>query len=145
MSCSQKKKMEAPDLWFALFGTMSVEGFVGELGYPSGICMRRWILGDPRHDPDKPQYRSKPVLTKLQAPRPIAEGASLATAAAEAGIAPYAVERWRNKYAGGTAALSVLRRRTRRTACQRSAARGRYARLLGAGAQLEMGLRHNRV
>lgn len=71
MTYSQKEKMEALGLWFALFGTMSMEGFVGELGHPSGTCMRRWIRDGPRHNPNKPQYRSKPVLTKLQALRPI--------------------------------------------------------------------------
>ncbi|MEI3546904.1 MAG: hypothetical protein V8Q09_01005 [Adlercreutzia sp.] len=31
-----------------------------DLGYPSGSTLRNWIKADPRHDPDKCQYRSSP-------------------------------------------------------------------------------------
>ena len=71
----EKKRREAVDLWFELFGTISVEDFVAELGYPSSATMARWIKADPRHDPDRPRYDSQPVLDKLQAIRRVAEGA----------------------------------------------------------------------
>lgn len=60
MAYSEKAKAEALDLWFAMEGTMSQNDFVAELGYPSRGCLSRWIAADPRHDPDKAQYRSGP-------------------------------------------------------------------------------------
>lgn len=64
---SEEMRRDALDLWFALLGTISVDDFVAELGYPSGSTMRLWIRGDSRHDPDMLKYRSRPVLTKLEA------------------------------------------------------------------------------
>lgn len=99
-------KQDALDLWFSMPGEMSVEDFAAELGYPSGRTLHRWIEADPRHDPDKSQYRSKPVLSKLEAIRRVAEGASAAQAARETGLTPQQVRRSVDRYAqGGTAAL----------------------------------------
>lgn len=103
---SEKRRREAVDLWFELYGTISVEDFVAELGYPCASTMSRWIKADPRHDPDRARYDSHPVLTKLQAVSRVAEGASLAQAARESGLAPSAVWRAVDRHArGGTAAL----------------------------------------
>lgn len=103
---SEKRRREAVDLWFELYGTISVEDFVAELGYPCASTMSRWIKADPRHDPDRARYDSRPVLTKLQAVSRVAEGASLAQAARESGLAPSAVWRAVDRHArGGTAAL----------------------------------------
>lgn len=103
---STKAKQDALDLWFSLLGEMSVDDFVAELGYPSGGAMRNWIREDPRHDPDKCQYRSKPVLSKLGAIKRVAEGAPKARAARETGLTPMQVHRAVEKFArGGTAAL----------------------------------------
>ena len=103
---SPKAKQDALDLWFSLLGEMSVDDFVAELGYPSGGAMRNWIREDPRHDPDKCQYRSKPVLSKLEAIKRVAEGAPKARAARETGLTPMQVHRAVEKFArGGTAAL----------------------------------------
>ena len=63
----KRAKQDALDLWFSMPGEMSVDDFAAELGYPSGSTLRNWIKADPRHDPDKCQYRSKPVLPKLEA------------------------------------------------------------------------------
>ena len=103
---SKEKKAEALDLWFALAGTISVEDFVAELGYPSDSAMRLWIRDDPRHDPDKPQYRSRPVLTKLEAIRRVAEGEPACRVARGIGASDKLVSYWVDRYAeGGTAAL----------------------------------------
>ena len=106
MAYSYRMKKDALDLWFSMGGEMSVDDFVAELGYPSGGCMRRWIRQDPRHDPDKAQYRSKPVLAKLEAIRRVSEGQSRARAGAAAGVDASTVAVWVDRYArGGTAAL----------------------------------------
>ena len=81
----KRAKQDALDLWFSMPGEMSVDDFAAELGYPSGSTLRNWIKADPRHDPDKCQYRSKPVLPKLEAIRRVAEGATAAQAARETG------------------------------------------------------------
>ena len=60
----KRAEQDALDLWFSMPGEMSVDDFAAELGYPSGSTLRNWIKADPRHDPDKCQYRSKPVLPK---------------------------------------------------------------------------------
>ena len=102
----EKKRREAVDLWFELYGTISVEDFVAELGYPCSSTMTRWIKADPRFDPDKPRYDSQPVLSKLQAIRRVAEGAGKAQAARENGLTPSSLDRAIDRYAqGGTAAL----------------------------------------
>ncbi len=84
----KRAKQDALDLWFSMPGEMSVDDFAAELGYPSGSTLRNWIKADPRHDPDKCQYRSKPVLPKLEAIRRVAEGATAARAARETGLTP---------------------------------------------------------
>lgn len=66
---SEEMRREALDLWFSMLGTISVDDFVAELGYPSSAAMRLLIRRDPRHDPDTLTYRSRPVLTKLEAIR----------------------------------------------------------------------------
>ena len=76
----KRAKQDALDLWFSMPGEMSVDDFAAELGYPSGSTLRNWIKADPRHDPDKCQYRSKPVLPKLEAIRRVAEGATASVA-----------------------------------------------------------------
>ena len=48
-----KDKAVVLDLWFEGPSGMSVESFVGQLGWPSPATMRRWIRTDPRHDPDR--------------------------------------------------------------------------------------------
>ena len=87
----KRAKQDALDLWFSMSGEMSVDDFAAELGYPSGSTLRNWIKADPRHDPDKCQYRSKPVLPKLEAIRRVAEGATAAQAARETGLTPQQV------------------------------------------------------
>ena len=104
MAYSEVEKAEALDLWFALEGTVPLEGFVAELGYPSRTCLRGWIRADPRHDPDKPTYKSKTVLTKLEAIRRVAEGEPAARVGREIGATNVAA--WVSRFAeGGTAAL----------------------------------------
>ena len=101
---NQKDKAAALDLWFAMAGTISLEDFVEELGYPSRTCLSGWIKADPRFDPDKPTYKSKPILTKLEAIRRVADGAPLAQVARDVGATD--VGQWVAKFAeGGTAAL----------------------------------------
>ena len=112
---SQQAKQDALDLWFSMPGEMSVDDFAAELGYPSGSTLRNWIKADPRHDPDKCQYRSKPVLPKLEAIRRVAEGATAAQAARETGLTPQQVRYSVGRYArGGTAALLPAPARKRR-------------------------------
>ena len=77
-------RRDALDLWFATLGEMSVEDFVAELGYPSESTMRRWVRSDPRHDPDRAQYRSLPMLARLEAVRRVAGGESAAAEARRA-------------------------------------------------------------
>ena len=96
---SQQAKQDALDLWFSMPGEMSVDDFAAELGYPSGSTLRNWIKADPRHDPDKCQYRSKPVLPKLEAIRRVAEGATAAQAARETGLTPQQVRYSVGRYA----------------------------------------------
>jgi len=99
-----KEKQEALDLWFGMAGTISLEDFVGELGYPSRSCMQGWIKSDPRHDPDKPTYKSKPILTKLEAIRRVADGEPVERVGRDIGATN--VGQWVSKFAeGGTAAL----------------------------------------
>lgn len=88
---SQQAKQDALDLWFSMLGEISVADFVAELGYPSISAMHGWIKADPRNDPDKCQYRSKPILSKLEAIRRVAEGATLAQAARETGLPSHQV------------------------------------------------------
>ena len=111
----KRAKRDALDLWFSMPGEMSVDDFAAELGYPSGSTLRNWIKADPRHDPDKCQYRSKPVLPKLEAIRRVAEGATAAQAARETGLTPQQVRYSVGRYArGGTAALLPAPARKRR-------------------------------
>lgn len=110
------KKREALDLWFATYGEFSIAEFTSQLGYPDRGTMSRWIRADPRHDPDRAQYRSKPVIAKLEAIRRVAGGQSVAAAAAAAGL-PYDQARLSVKMfaEGGTAAL-LPKATVRRTA-----------------------------
>ena len=112
---SGKARQDALDLWFSMLGEMSVEDFVAELGYPSDSTMREWIRSDPRHDPDRAQYRSLPMLSKLEAIKRVAGGASVAAAAREAGISKVHMGRIVSDFArGGTAALLPAPARKRR-------------------------------
>lgn len=109
---NSEKKAEALDLWFALEGEMSVEDFVSELGYPSRSCMQGWINADPRHDPDKATYKSKPMLTRLEAIRRVADGEPAERVGRDIGATN--VGQWVSRFAeGGTAAL-LPRPRVRR-------------------------------
>jgi hypothetical protein len=99
-----EKKAEALDLWFGMAGTISLEDFVEELGYPSRSCLRGWIKDDPRYDPDKPTYKSKPILTKLEAIRRVADGEPVAKVGRDIGATN--VGQWVSRFAeGGTASL----------------------------------------
>lgn len=112
---SEEDKAFALDLWFEMHGTMSVEEFCGELGWPANTTMGRWIRADPRDDPDKAQYKSKPILTRLEALRRVADGAPFARAARELGMSADCVKRDARLFSeGGTAAL--LPRRSRKMA-----------------------------
>lgn len=112
MAYSEQERTEALDLWFALEGTVSLEDFVAELGYPSRACLRGWIKADPRYDPDKPTYKSKPILTKLEAIRRVSEGEPVSRVCREVGSTCVPV--WVSKFAeGGTAALLPQPRRGR--------------------------------
>lgn len=107
-----EEKADALDLWFALEGEMSIESFVAELGYPSDKCMRLWIRADPRYDPDKASYKSKPILTKLEAIKRVSEGSSQAGVARDLGVPNHSVRKWVGEFArGGTAELLPARRR----------------------------------
>lgn len=102
----RKARQDALDLWFSMLGEMSIADFVAELGYPSDSAMRGWIRSDPRHDPDRAQYRSLPMLSKLEAVKRVAGGASVAAAAREAGVSKSSMGRIVSDFArGGTAAL----------------------------------------
>lgn len=57
----KRAKQDVLDLRFLMPGEMSVEDFAAELGHSSARTLHHWIKVDPRHDPDKCQYRSKPV------------------------------------------------------------------------------------
>ncbi len=106
MAYSQREKEDALDLWFAMEGTISLDDFVEELGYPSRTCLRNWIEGDPRRDPDKATYRSKPVLAKLEAIKRVADGEPAARVGRDVGVSGTGVGQWVSKFAeGGTAAL----------------------------------------
>ena len=106
MTYSEQKKREALDLWFGMEGTISLDDFVAELGYPSRSCLVGGIKEAPRPDPAKPQYRSKPILTKLEVIRRVAEGQSAARAGAAAGVGASTAADWVDRFAaGGTAAL----------------------------------------
>ena len=109
---SRSDRQRALDLWFERPGEVSVARFVEELGYPSASAMAGWIRADPRHDPDKATYRSKPVLSKLEAIRRVAEGASCAQAGAPLGMTKAQVADAVARYArGGTAELLPKPRR----------------------------------
>ena len=100
---------------FSMPGEMSVDDFAAELGYPSGSTLRNWIKADPRHDPDKCQYRSKPVLPKLEAIGRVAEGGDRRPGGPGDGADPPAGALQRGRYArGGTAALLPAPARERR-------------------------------
>ena len=108
------KKAEALDLWFAMGGTVSLGEFVDELGYPSRPCMSSWIKADPRYDPDKATYKSKAVLTKLEAIRRVSDGEPAARIGRDIGVSRSTVGAWVSKFAeGGTAALLPQPRRPR--------------------------------
>ena len=79
------KKREALDLWFATYGEFSIAEFTAQLGYPDSGTMSRWTRADPRHDPDRAQYRSKPIAPKLEAIRRVAGGESVSSAARAVG------------------------------------------------------------
>ena len=99
-------RRDALDLWFKMLGEMSVEDFVDELGWPSPSTMHKWIKGDPRYDPDKARYDSRPVLAKLELIRKVSEGAACAKAAREIGVSDAQAYRIVKAYAeGGTAVL----------------------------------------
>ena len=110
------KKREALDLWFATYGEFSIAEFTAQLGYPNSGTMSRWIKADPRHDPDRAQYRSKPIVPKLEAIRRVADGESISAAARAVGLSRAQVRVSVNMYAeGGTAAL-LPKATVRRTA-----------------------------
>lgn len=103
---SDKMRQEALDLWFATFGEMSLSQFVEELGYPSRACLENWIKEDPRHDPDKACYKSKPILTKLEAIKRVSEGQHCSQVARDLNMDVGMVKRSVDQFAaGGTAAL----------------------------------------
>ena len=103
---SKEQRGLAMDLWFEMLGTISMEEFVAELGWPSLSCLARWVAADPRHDPDRASYRSKPMATKLDVVRRIAGGEPVARAARAAGICDKSAANLYKMYAeGGTAAL----------------------------------------
>ncbi len=100
------KKREALGLWFATYGEFSMAEFTAQLGYPDSGTMSRWIRADPRHDPDRAQYRSKPIAPKLEAIGRVAGGESVSSAARAVGLSRGQVRISVNMYAeGGTAAL----------------------------------------
>lgn len=100
------KKREALDLWFATYGEFSIAEFTAQLGYPDSGTMSRWTRADPRHDPDRAQYRSKPIAPKLEAIRRVAGGESVSSAARAVGPSRGQVRISVNMHAeGGTAAL----------------------------------------
>lgn len=110
------KKREALDLWFATYGEFSIAEFTAQLGYPDSGTMSRWIKADPRHDPGRAQYRSKPIAPKLEAIGRVAGGESVSSAARAVGLSRAQVRVSVNMYAeGGTAAL-LPKATVRRTA-----------------------------
>lgn len=109
-------RREAVDLWFALYPSISMDDFVAELGYPSRTCLSKWVREDPRFDPDKPRYDSKPLLTKLEAIRRVADGEPFASAARACGVSDAHVRRLVGKFAGGGAAALLPAPTVRRAA-----------------------------
>lgn len=110
------KKREALDLWFATYGEFSIAEFTAQLGYPDSGTMSRWIRADPRHDPDRAQYRSKPIAPKLEAVRRVADGESISSAARAVGLSRAQVRISVNMYAEGGAAALLPKATVRRTA-----------------------------
>lgn len=100
------KKREALDLWFATYGEFSIAEFTAQLGYPDSGTMSRWTRADPRHDPGRAQYRSKPIAPKLEAIGRVAGGESVSSAARAVGPSRGQVRVSVDMHAeGGTAAL----------------------------------------
>lgn len=69
---SEERRKFAVDLWFEMYGTISTDDFVAELGWPSRTALMRWVRADPRYDPDRAQYRSLPTISKLDLMRLLA-------------------------------------------------------------------------
>ena len=114
---SIEERQRALDLWFERFGEVGMERFVAELGYPSRQTMSNWVRADPRHDPDKATYKSKPVLAKLEAIRRVAEGARPSSAGAPSGMTAAQVRDAVDRYArGGTAELLPKPRKRKKEA-----------------------------
>lgn len=103
---SEERRRFAVDLWFEMHGSMSMDDFVSELGWPSRTALMNWVKADPRHDPDRAQYRSLPMISKLDLLRRIAGGASVNGSARRAGVSGTTAAKMVKLYAeGGTAAL----------------------------------------
>lgn len=103
---NEEQKRFAVDLWFEMLGSMSLDDFVAELGWPSRTTLMKWIRADPRHDPDRAQYRSLPTLKKLELIQRIAGGQPVLRSAREAGISDAGATLMVKQYTeGGTIAL----------------------------------------
>lgn len=105
------KKRGALDLWFATYGEFSIAEFTAQLGYPNSETMSKWIRADPRHDPDRAQYCSKPIIPKLEAIRRVADGESISAAARAVGLSRAQVRASVNMYAEGGPPPCCPRRR----------------------------------
>lgn len=126
---SAEDRRFAVDLWFEMLGSISMDDFVAELGWPSRAALSGWVRADPRHDPDKAQYRSSTVLSKLELIRRVADGSSVSRAERESGVSRGSGGRAVKLYAeGGTAALlpkATTRARARMGGEKKAGARGR--------------------
>ena len=126
---SAEDRRFAVDLWFEMLGSISMDDFVAELGWPSRTALSGWVRADPRHDPDKAQYRSSTVLSKLELIRRVADGSSVSRAERESGVSRGSGGRAVKLYAeGGTAALlpkATTRARARMCEEKKARARGR--------------------
>lgn len=116
---SEEMRREAVDLWFALYPSISMDDFVAELGYPSRACLAGWIREDPRFDPDKPRHDSRPLLSKLEALRRVADGEGYAAAGRACGMSGYHVRWLAARYAEGGASALLPAPRKRRTAVKK--------------------------
>jgi transposase InsO family protein len=111
---SEEDRRLAVDLWYEMYGTISMADFCAELGWPSETTLAKWARADPRWDPDRPQHRSVSMLAKLMAVEMVAGGASWATAGRAAGVSASEVGKLVGRYrGGGTAALLPQRRPTK--------------------------------
>lgn len=111
-----EQRQFAVDLWFEMYGTISLDDFVAELGWPTRPCLTNWIKKDPRYDPDRAQYNSKSLPTKLEIVRRLADGETYAAVAKDYGISRVSASKFYKMYAAGGASALIPQPTIRRAA-----------------------------